>query len=312
MPLPLPDLDVDLSGLGRDAWLAKLDALGEEHGYFAPLGADHCAVMIDAGPKLLVTFETEESAMRRTGGRPRGFDLVMRNGWSLLALICRGDTWFRDERVYRFIDRQTDDGFFEDFEQVLFYGNHTCGYAAAAFSVAAPDARVLALRPAATMDPAYARWDRRHMEARRLDFNSRYGFAPDMIEAAHDAYIVADMTATADGMHAALFRRPNATILNAEYAGPRIEYLWDAMGIATPMIEAAMAGRLTPARFGKLWRARRSNTPYLRGLLKRLERAERPDLARRLCRYVIKKGPDTAYFTRALVDLGGGRASAAE
>ncbi|MEJ6745505.1 MAG: hypothetical protein QNK98_01850 [Yoonia sp.] len=49
-----------------------------------------------------------------------------------------------------------DDGFFEDFYNVLFYGTHGGTYAAAAYSVAAPGCTVLALRPQATLDPRIA------------------------------------------------------------------------------------------------------------------------------------------------------------
>ena len=52
--------------------------------------------------------------------------------------FTKGDTWFRDNRVYGYFDRLIADGFFEDFDTVIFYGAGSCGYAAAAFSVAAP------------------------------------------------------------------------------------------------------------------------------------------------------------------------------
>jgi hypothetical protein len=42
-----------------------------------------------------------------------------------------------------------DDGFFDEFEQVIFYGSGSSGYAAAAFSVAAPGATVIAVQPQA-------------------------------------------------------------------------------------------------------------------------------------------------------------------
>ena len=51
-----------------------------------------------------------------------GWDHGAALGWSHLCMVSRGDTWFRDRRVYGFFDRLIDDGFFEDFEQVIFYG----------------------------------------------------------------------------------------------------------------------------------------------------------------------------------------------
>ena len=115
---------------------------------------------------------------------PLGAEHRAAGGWSHLCLIAEGDTWFRDPAVYAYFDRLVDDAFFEDFDHVLFYGAGMAGYAACAYSVAAPGAQVLALNPRATLDPAAGRWDDRDRAARRLDFTSRYGYAPDMLEGA--------------------------------------------------------------------------------------------------------------------------------
>ena len=71
------DLDLDLSGLSQNDWLGRLDELGDAHGYFEQLGSKHFALYVGAGPKLLVTFETVESAQQNPGGRPRGFDFAI-------------------------------------------------------------------------------------------------------------------------------------------------------------------------------------------------------------------------------------------
>jgi len=276
-------LDVTLSGLVPQDWFAALDALGDEHGYFEQIGAAHSALFIDAGRSLLVTFETVDAARRMPGAAPRGLDFVRRNNWSLLALLSDGETWFRDPRLWRMFDRLSDDGFFDDFEQVLFQGSGSCGYAAAAFSVAAPGARVLALRPQATLDPGLTGWDRRFLSARRRDFTSRYGYAPDMLDAAAQGWIVHDPAHAPDAMHAALFRRPNVTLLRCRQGGARLDQMLDTMGVSAQMTESAMDGRLTPAGFARLWRARRDNPTYLRGLLKRLQSDNRDRLIAHLC-----------------------------
>ena len=308
-PAP-PDLDVDLADLSPESWLERLDALGEEHGYFEQVGPAHASLFIDAGKTLLVTFETVEGARRNPGAAPRGLDFVGRNGWSLLAFFSHGETWFRDPRVWGTFDRLTDDGFFEDFDRVLFTGAGSCGYAAAAYSVAAPGAHVLALRPQATLDPAVAGWDRRHLAERRRDFTSRYGYAPDMIDAAAKAWIVHDPNHAPDAMHAALFHRPNVTALRCTLAGPRLDHMLDMMQLSPALTEAAMEGTLTRALFGRLWRARRDNAGYLRSLLKRLEMAGRTGLAARLCRHGLKTR-DRDLFARKLAELGASRPDAA-
>ncbi|EPX83339.1 hypothetical protein ruthe_02965 [Rubellimicrobium thermophilum DSM 16684] len=91
MTSTIPDLlDLDLSDLSEEEWLARLDALGEEHGFFERMGREHAALFIDAGKKLLVAFETMEAARSAPSSAPLGFDHVTRNGWSLLAPVLAG------------------------------------------------------------------------------------------------------------------------------------------------------------------------------------------------------------------------------
>ncbi len=298
----MPVLDTDLSGLTVQDWHESLDRIGDEHGYYERLGPEHAALFIDAGPRLLVTFETRDAIRRTPRALPRGFDAVARNGWSLLALISDGDGLFRAPRVWGYVDRLVDEGFFEDFERVLFYGHHAGGYAAAAYSVAAPGARVLALRPLATLDPEIAGWDRRHLGSRRLDFTSRYGYAPDMVDAASHVTILHDPHHAADAIHAALFRRSNVTSLRAAHAGTRLEQILDQAGAIAPLLDLAMEDRLDRTAFARLWRARRNNAAYLRGLMRQLESANRPEQLARLCRHGLTT-PEAQQFARKLEAL---------
>ncbi|NAZ35589.1 hypothetical protein [Rubellimicrobium sp. CFH 75288] len=300
---PLDLLDLDLSDLSEEDWLARLDSLGDEHGYFERLGPHHAALFIDAGRTLLVTFETVEGARRAPGAAPRGLEHVTRNGWSLLAVFSHGETWFRDPAVWGTFDRLTDDGFFEDFDRVLFTGAGPAGYAAAAFSVAAPGARVLALRPYATLDPSVAGWDRRHLRDRRRDFTSRYGYAPEMIDAADRVFVLHDPNYAPDAMHAALFHKAHVLTFRCPLAGVRIEAMLDQMGVTPQLVDLAMEGRLDRLAFARLWRARRAHLPYLRGLLKRLEADGRRRLAARVCRHGLATR-DRPLFERKLLEWG--------
>lgn len=131
--------NMTLSGLRQGPWLNRLAEIAQERGAFDALGAHHFAAFVRSGDTLLVTFETI-GGMRALSdtAAPLGWELVTGLGWSHLCLASDGDTWFRDEDVYEYVDALIDDGFFDDFEQVIFYGAGPCAYAAAAFSVAAP------------------------------------------------------------------------------------------------------------------------------------------------------------------------------
>lgn len=278
-----PDLSADLADLDSEGWRAQMFDWGEEHGYFEKLGADHSAMFIDAGRKLLVTFENS-AELRATGARPMGLQMAQRENWSLLAIFSETESWFRDPRLWAYFDRLCDDGFLEDFDSVLFAGHHQGGHAAAAYSVASPGARILAFRPVATLDPQEAGWDKRYRADRRTDFNSRYGYAPDMAEAARALYLIHDPLNGPDAAHAALFRPAPRVLLPARGAGQRLTALFGQFGLMPELLSQAMDGALTPASFARAWRVRRDQPPYLRQLSRRLG-DRHPRLLAALCRH---------------------------
>lgn len=279
-----------LAGLKKGEWLEQFARISDEAGYVQPLGKRHLAGFIDEGPMLLVTFETIQGIQTLSEhAHPIGWSLVQSEGWSHLAIISDGDTWFRDERIFGYFDRLIDDGFFEDFEKVVFYGTGPCGYAAAAYSVAAPGAVVIALRPQATLDARVAEWDQRFFDKRRLNFTDRFGYAPDMLDAAEQAFIVYDPEQDYDAMHAALFTRSNVTKLRTRFLGDRIGEMLMGMGILEEILDAACEGQLTETVFNRLYRARRNYGPYLDVLLNVFDDGERPFLTAGMCKSVTDR-----------------------
>ena len=221
-------------------------------------------------------------------GLPHAAVHAEEQGHSLLSLIAKGPTWFRDPAVYAYFDRLVDDAFFEDFDRIIFYGAGMCGYAAAAFSVAAPGATVIAVAPQATLDPAVALWDDRFVSLRRTDFTSRYGYAPEMLEAADKAYIVYDPTVELGAMHAALFRGPQVAHIRYRHGGIHIGADLQAMDIWGELFSRAAEGTLSEADFHSALRRRRDHLPYLRNLLNRVHIEDRDWLVALLCRAVLR------------------------
>ncbi|MDE3121149.1 MAG: phosphoadenosine phosphosulfate reductase [Paracoccaceae bacterium] len=273
----------------HEEWLARLDEIADDLGYLEPLGKAHHALFVDDGPTLLVTFETVDAIRARDGQMPMGYTLARGEGWSHLCIMAEGETWYRDPAVFGYFDRLVDDAFFEDFDRVVFYGAGMGGYGAAAYSVCAPGATVLAVQPLATLDPLIAGWDRRHFHKRRLDFSTRYGYAPDMTEGAGEVFVIYDPQETLDAMHSALFTRPFVTMLRCRNLGGTLESTLTHLGILSPMLTAACEGRLTAAAFWQLYRARRDYGPYLRTLMGRIDTGKRTVLAALLCRNVASR-----------------------
>ncbi len=282
------------------AWREMIAQVGDDEGYWEPLGDRHAAFFADAGQgTLLVSFE-DGHAIRESGEAqlPDALRLARKHGWSCLTLIAEGETWWRDPAVFRFFDRQVDDAFFEDFDRVVFYGAGAAGYAAAAYSVAAPGATVLALAPRATMDARVREWDNRHPAARRLDFSGRYAFAPDMTEGAGKTFLAYDPTEPADAMHASLFNRAWVTFLRMRRLGGRPELALRRMGILDDLIVAAADGSLTAVRFAQMLRVRRNYAPYLKRMLSICANAESIWREAMVCRSAVRRLRGPAYIKR--------------
>ena len=287
----VPQSVVFSGDLTDSEWLAELEGIGTERGYFLRLGDAHSAVFAD-GPDdiLFVSFENRDAIRSfNANGLPLGFGTPDLHGWAHLSLIAKGETWFRGRHVWNYFDRLVDEGFFEEFDRVVFYGAGMCGYAAASYSVAAPGATVIAVSPQATLDPAIAGWDDRFTRMRRTDFTRRYGYAPEMIEAAHRAFIIYDPGQELDAMHATLFRRPNVELIRYRRgAAGAIDADLQAMGVLDTMIEEAAEDRLTRRSVFRALRTRRFHLPYLRAMLSRLDVEARPWLTALFCQAVLK------------------------
>jgi len=292
------------------AWRAGLDALVAEEGYFEPLGPRHHALFIDAGPRLLVSFESAAAVRARPEGLPLAVTTARARGWSALAIMAEGPSWWRDRAVYGYFDRLVDDAFFEDFEQVAFFGAGAGGYAACAFSVAAPGAEVLALAPQATLEPARAGWDRRFLAHRRLSFTDRYGYAPAMTEGAGRVFVAYDPLVAEDAMHAALFTGRHVGHLRLAGAGAAPEAMLAEMGVLDGLLERLVEGRLDAAAVFRAWRGRRDHAPWLRRLLTRAA-AGGPARTARLATAVLARH-DMPRFRRALRAARRGQTAAAD
>ncbi|MBO9475099.1 phosphoadenosine phosphosulfate reductase [Shimia sp. R10_1] len=282
--------DTPMLGLSKQAWRNQLKQVATQHGQYSALGEDHCAILIEDKPVLLVTFESVESIQKRADtGQPLGWELVKELGWSHLCLLSNGDTWFRDDAVLDHFDKLRDEGFFERFEEVVFYGAGSGGYAAAAFSSVAEDPQVVVVQPQASLAPHLAGWDQRFPKARRLLFDGRYGFAPELAAAADRCFVIYDPRVVLDAMHATLFALENSILLPTPHLGTSIETDLLEMQILYRVLAKAGSGTLSRTAFFKLYRARRGHLPYLNNLLEAVSRKQRPFVSALLCANVARR-----------------------
>lgn len=284
------NFETSLAGMKKADWLAAVEKLCATDGTFEPLGKRHYAAFIEKSPTLLVSFETLQGIPALSPlAQPLGWEMMQDHDWSSLCIASNGDTWFRENAIYAYFDRLIDDGFFDEFEQIIFYGAGPCGYAAAAYSVAAPEARVLAVQPQATLDPRITEWDDRFTDMRRTDFTSRYGYAPDMLDGATAAYVVYDPRQPLDAMHAALFTRPNTHKLRVPHMGDAVQTDLLEMEQLAPLLRAIADDSLDDLGFARMMRARRQHPPYLRNLLTALDAQGRDALSLALAHNVTAR-----------------------
>jgi hypothetical protein len=256
---------------------AALRADAGADGFYERIDPQHSAQFTDGADTLLVVFE-QTTALLRSGRRmlPLARGVQNRTDCAQLTLVADRPTWFRSERVFAFFDGLIDDGFFDGFERVVFYGAGAQGYAAAAFSVCAPGAEVLLLQPQATLTPLLAGWDRRFAGTRRVDFSHRYGFAPAMMETAGRGLVLYDPGVAEDAMHASLFHQPRTDLVRVRHLGPEVEARLDAMGLLAPLLDLAVSGQATVQAVAALLRKRRTHSTHQNRVLSILERGSHP------------------------------------
>jgi hypothetical protein len=285
-------------------WQRAMLSVAEGDGDFLTLGDRHYAFFAEERPMLLVTFEDAQTLRDREDNLPEHYALAKARGWSILTILAEGQTWWRDPAVFAYFDRIADDGFLEDFDRVVIYGAGAAGYAAAAYSIAAPGAELVLVAPRATLDPSRTGWDDRHRKARRLTFAKPYGYAPDLTESAARVWLIHDPLNKPDAMHASLFQRPWVTPLYARHTGEGTEDTLREMRVLDRILEAAMEGKFSAAYFAWLWRARRSNGSYLRAILAAARRTGHTRREIMICRSITQR-LNAPRFARRLEELTG-------
>lgn len=281
-----------------DQTFARLKQDAGDEGFFERLDDQHTVQFIDGDDTLLVCFEHIGAVMGAArDNQPLARRVQSRTGCAQLSLLTSDDTWFRADAVYKFFDDLVDDGFFDEFNRVLFFGAGPEGYAAAAYSVVASDAEVLLIQPQATLTPRAAGWDRRFPHTRMMDFTQRYGYAPSMIETAGAVVVVFDPAYDEDFMHAQLFERDWVHLLRARHLGAEGGAILDQLGLLDQLLDGAVANGLNPHDVAMGLRARRTSADYLHAVMDHAEATRRAPLIARVQRFASQHSADGRFET---------------
>lgn len=286
-----------------ESWAGIARGLAGKDGFFRDGGAHSFLFVPRSSDTLVVTFDNLDIAMtKREERRPWGYEFIEKQGWSMLGVMAGGWTWYRDRWVHAEFDRLRDEGFFRQFRRVVFYGASMGGYAACTFAPACPGADVVAISPQSTLDHRLVPWETRYRAAWGYDFSGPYGDGAEVSAAAGRVFLLYDPYAKLDALHAARFTGANVEKLRVPLVGHRLGTALQQMGILSPVILAALDGRLTPLDFYRRLRARHNFPRYQWELFQRALDRGRPGLARRVGRWVLRNGGHPA-IRRAMRDL---------
>ena len=292
----------------RAVWQKRIAGIRPEDGFYKALGDEHSALYVKRGQTLVVSFETLIDVYRHGENRlPWGLGKDQPPDWSVLGVMALAPTWFRDRSVYDFFDQLKNDGFFEQFDQVIFYGAGMGAYAACVFSAIAPGATVVAIGPQATLERDLVPWESRFRPAWRRDFSSPNGYAPDMLEAAERVFLFYDPVSPPDAMHAVLFQGENVTKFKCRYMGQDIVTYWREMQIHNAVVERCIDHNLPPAAFYRMLRKRHDSSRFQKEILARLAAREKHALLVQYCSAVLDRRRAPTFrkeMNRALEILG--------
>jgi hypothetical protein len=279
-----------------DSWDDIANRLAGKDGWYRPGTNGHSFIFVPRDPgTLVVTFDNLDIAMtKREDRRPWGYSFIKDQGWSMLGVLAGGWTWYREPWVHEQFDDLKKTGFFKQFNRVVFYGASMGGYAACAFSPAAPGCDVVAISPQSSVDKSVVPWETRYKTVWDRDFTGKYGDAAKVSKAANRVSILFDPYEPLDAQHAARFTNKNVQHLRAPLLGHRLGSSLNQMGILSPIILGALNGTLTREGYYQMLRQRRSFPRYQRELFKRAVDKGHTDLAKSLGAFILEQNPNRA------------------
>ncbi len=245
--------------------------------------------------RLVVTFDNMKSREQEGPRLPWGAEFLEGRGVSHMGVMMNDrNDWFRHKRLWALFDRMRKLGFFERFEDVLFYGSSMGGYGACAYAAAAPGARVLAFVPQSTLRLKDVPWEGRYNRGRdRGDWDTRrYRDGKTGVGKARQVQLFYDPYDMHDARHAARMDAAQVEHFHCGFMGHRVPRLLLHMGLLQEVVREAVDDRLDHTGFYIRLRCRRDSAGYVRAVLERAIEKGHLRLAEAAMLSVLKRHPD--------------------
>ena len=229
----------------------------------------HCAVFMPRNAKLLVTFDHFGSIHSAPPRLPWGHALAETMGWSHLGNMTKQNDWFRHKDMFALYRELRDNKFFRSFDEVVFYGASMGGYAACAYSVVHPGARVVAISPQSTLRKSITPFETRYPQGRKLgQWSGPWVDGAQTVAEAASVKLFYDPWWGADAAHAARFTGRHIQHYHTPFMNHRVPQHLKSMGLMSTVASRAIKGGMNPLKFQQLLRKRHRNRSYVLGLLK--------------------------------------------
>ncbi|MDF0599198.1 glycosyltransferase family 2 protein [Psychromarinibacter sp. C21-152] len=265
-------------------------AFAHARGGFHWEGPDNALMFVPNSKRLVVTFDNIH-VTRAEGPRwPWGFDVLFNKmGASVLGVMGSQRNWFRHDFVHDSFEALAAQGFFERFDQVLFYGASMGGFGALTYQRLCPGANVLAIAPQSTMRAETLPDEDRWRWTQKLDWSARYEDAAGHLDTAGRVWVIGDPYFRPDYDQIVRLMGDNVTWLRTPFMGHQLPNAFLTMGMLKDLLYGAMEGTLDAPTFYRLFRARRDLPRFQHDLLMHAEERGKLRSALRICEYTLKK-----------------------
>ena len=253
-------------------------------------GAENALMFVPKTRRLIVSFDNIHGIKNAETRWPWGMKRITQDlDCSLLGVMAVYRNWFRHDFVHDAFSVLRDSGFFDQFDDILFYGASMGGFGALTYSRVAPGSRVLAFAPQTTLDRRILPEDDRWGWTKKLDWDGPYADAAADTAAANAIYLISDPFFEPDARQIARLSQANVVHLRTPFMGHQLPNAFEQMGILRPLLQAAASGKLDANLFYNLYRARRDLPRFQHDLLMEAERRQKFRSAIRICEYTLKK-----------------------
>lgn len=239
-------------------WFEELRPGGQGEG-FLQRGLRHSLLFVRRPVKrLLVTFDNLSNVGDTSPERePWAFKFAQDRSISHLGVLAHGASWFRDPDLIAQFEKLKNEGFFDDYERVIFAGVSMGGFASIAFGSLVPGAHVVSINPQSTLDEGLVPWETRYEGGRRQDWTLPLSDAAELTGNLGKVQIFYDPYHELDRKHVARFSGDNIHVFHCRYSNHKTAVFMRKIGILKPVMEKAVFEDLNALEFYRLYRARR-------------------------------------------------------